>query len=260
MWYQNYFLLKKYLFIIYAGWGPAQLPPNIIPPSNLMFKSILPTHFSYSIWTTRVKNCQNNLFPIWLNKKINKNVTLTSCVKILIICIWPLKKKEGGESRIAEEVGGGMRHHITKWGLQGPSPLDPPTSAPTSFLVDVTCLTLSLWSVGEEETPLVILMERICSCSCQHCCSVTFEGLSDSFVRICSCYYRCDRVMLHIILLFSFCPPKIDVVFKITIGSKFNGNFKSHINFADKGMMCSITPVIWWCKIPLQTSIPRASF
>jgi hypothetical protein len=30
--------------------------------------------------------------------------------------------------------------------------------------------------------------------------------------------------MLHIILLFTFCPPKIDVALKITIGSKFNND------------------------------------
>jgi hypothetical protein len=34
------------------------------------------------------------------------------------------------------------------------------------------------------------------------------------------------RAMLHIIHLSSFCPPKIDVALKITIG-----DFKSHINF-----------------------------
>jgi hypothetical protein len=32
------------------------------------------------------------------------------------------------------------------------------------------------------------------------------------------------RVMLHIILLSSFCHPKIDVALKITIGSKSNGD------------------------------------
>jgi len=32
------------------------------------------------------------------------------------------------------------------------------------------------------------------------------------------------RVMLHIILLSSFYPPKIDVALKITIGSKFNND------------------------------------
>jgi hypothetical protein len=36
-----------------------------------------------------------------------------------------------------------------------------------------------------------------------------------------------NRVMQYIIIL-SF---KVDVTFKITIKSKFNGNFKSHINF-----------------------------
>jgi hypothetical protein len=43
--------------------------------------------------------------------------------------------------------------------------------------------------------------------------------------------------MLHIIPLSSFCPLKIDVALKITIQNsrviyqKFNGDFKSHINF-----------------------------
>jgi len=37
--------------------------------------------------------------------------------------------------------------------------------------------------------------------------------------------------MLHIILLSSFCHPKIDVALKITIESKSNDNYKSHINF-----------------------------
>jgi hypothetical protein len=37
--------------------------------------------------------------------------------------------------------------------------------------------------------------------------------------------------MLHIILLSTFYPSKIDVALKITIGSKFNSDFKSHIKF-----------------------------
>jgi hypothetical protein len=38
------------------------------------------------------------------------------------------------------------------------------------------------------------------------------------------CEIAHERVMLHIIPLSSFCPPKIDMAFKITIVSKFNSD------------------------------------
>jgi hypothetical protein len=56
------------------------------------------------------------------------------------------------------------------------------------------------------------------------------------------CMIYINRVMLDIIILFSFYLLKIDVVLKIIIESKliviyhkFNSNFKRHINFGDKG-------------------------
>jgi hypothetical protein len=62
--------------------------------------------------------------------------------------------------------------------------------------------------------------------------------------------------MLHIIPLSSFCPPKIDVALKITIGSKSKSDIKNSMMILratsilggqneDKWMMCSITLVVY---------------
>jgi len=66
-----------------------------------------------------------------------------------------------------------------------------------------------------------------------------WQGTDKPIISL-NCMYGWGGVMLHIILLSSFWPSKIDVAFKITIGLKFKSdiskiqcNFKSHINFGE---------------------------